>query len=895
MRDQNRTIELLAPAGSYDALRAVIEAGCDAVYIGGTRFGARAYADNPGEELLLQGIDYAHVRGVKVYLTVNTLLKQTETRELLDYLLPYYEAGLDAVIVQDFGVMRLIAEHFPTLPIHVSTQMSITDASAAQLLPKQVTRIVPARELSLEEIGTMSEGTDRELEIFVHGALCYCYSGQCLFSSLVGGRSGNRGRCAQPCRKRYRYREGAKRDDTEEAYGFLLSPKDQCLLPRVHELIRAGADSLKIEGRMKKPEYAAGVTAIYRRWLDRLAELGYEEYERYLASHAQEMADDVGTLAEIYNRGGFCEGYAFGTKGSEMLCADRPNHTGVVVGHGTVEGGAKPVALITYREEIGPEEVLELRSPTGFVCGEVTTPKDMSRFDADKPVALHWNPAFGKFPKAVEVFRTKNGTLLSEIRETFLLTQKDIPVCGVFRAAAGEPIRLTVTDEQGRACVTVEGDVPDNALQSAADAEQVLAKLRRTGGSGYAWIQLSADVGDGLFIPVSKLNELRREALAAYEEAVVREWRRSVPQWARDSRDEPIYEKEYEDPVTEDAEDDTDAEYFGPDGYNNGMFGDVSDGEDLSDDVFDGNATDGDASEGDMFDADAYDPFENGDVPDLRCAVSVLTPEQTEAAVRGRVVTDLFVDMEGAYDACLHIVRAEQGFGAAKHLRVSIVLPRVCKGKRREQMLAEAERLIVDPLVEGVVIRTPDQLAEVGRWKMLCPGLTVHSDSSMYLMNEEAGRWLREHEVEHATVSAELRRSEITQAMADGSWITVYERCPLMVSEQCPHRTVHGSGSCGKDIAGILTDMEGNMMPVQSVCRYCHSILYNAHVTSLLTVTAEVLQKEPYGVRVNCSTESRRETDLILRTLAKALAGATVTEPLPGVRYTKGHWRRGVE
>ena len=256
MRDRNRTIELLSPAGSYDALRAVVEAGCDAVYIGGARFGARAYADNPDEEMLIKGIDYAHMRGVKVYLTVNTLLKTAETAELTNYLLPYYEAGLDAVIVQDLGVMKRIAEVFPGLPIHASTQMTITDAAAVRMLPPQVTRIVPARELSLAEINAMSQETDRELEIFVHGALCYCYSGQCLFSSMIGGRSGNRGRCAQPCRKRYRYREGAKRDEESEAYGFLLSPKDQCLLPRVHELIAAGADSLKIEGRMKKPEYA---------------------------------------------------------------------------------------------------------------------------------------------------------------------------------------------------------------------------------------------------------------------------------------------------------------------------------------------------------------------------------------------------------------------------------------------------------------------------------------------------------------------------------------------------------------------------------------------------------------------------------------------------------------
>ena len=832
MRDRNRTIELLSPAGSYDALRAVVEAGCDAVYIGGARFGARAYADNPDEEMLIKGIDYAHMRGVKVYLTVNTLLKTAETAELTNYLLPYYEAGLDAVIVQDLGVMKRIAEVFPGLPIHASTQMTITDAAAVRMLPPQVTRIVPARELSLAEIDAMSQETDRELEIFVHGALCYCYSGQCLFSSMIGGRSGNRGRCAQPCRKRYRYREGAKRDEESEAYGFLLSPKDQCLLPRVHELIAAGADSLKIEGRMKKPEYAAGVTAIYRRWLDRLAELGQEGYERYLATHAQEMADDVGALAEIYNRGGFCEGYAFGRKGSEMLCADRPNHTGVVVGHGTVEGGAKPVAMITYREEIGPEEVLELRSPTGFVCGEVTTPKDMARFDPKKPVALHWNPAFGKFPKTVEVFRTKNGTLLNEIRETFLLSQRDIPVCGTFRAAAGEPIKLTVTDEQGRACVTVTGDVPEEARQSATDAEQVLAKLRRTGGSGYTWQQLSADVADGLFLPVSGLNELRREGLQAFEDAVLHTFRRSVAGIAE-----------------------ADAAMTMPE----------------------------------------TDPTAAANEDSMRCAVCVLTPEQTESALRSEIVTDLFVDMEGAYDACLHIVRAERGFGAAGHVTVNLVLPRACKGMLRKTMLAEVERLLADPSVTGIVVRTPDQLSEVDAWKKRRPDLAVHADATLYAANEDAVAWLAEHGIDHPTVSAELRRSEVTETMAQSAWITMYERCPLMVSEQCTHRTVFGDGSCGQNKAGILTDMEGNEMPVQSVCRYCHSVLYNAHVTSLLTVIAEVLQKKPYGLRVNCQAETRKETERVLRTLADALRGLPVEEPLSGVQYTKGHWRRGVE
>jgi len=841
MRDPDGKIELLAPAGSYETLCAVIEAGCDAVYIGGPRFGARAYADNPDEELLLRGIGHAHMRGVKVYLTVNTVLKQTELGELDSYLLPFYEAGLDAVIVQDFGVMKRIAEHFPGLPIHASTQMTLTDAAAASVLPPEVTRIVPARELSLEEIAKFSAESGRETEIFVHGALCYCYSGQCLLSSMIGGRSGNRGRCAQPCRKRYRYEE------KDAGEGYWLSPKDQCLLPQLGELLDTGIESLKIEGRMKRPEYAAGVTAVYRRWLDRYEELGSKAYAEYVKDHPQEMAEDVALLAELYNRGGFCGGYAFDKKGSTMMATDRPNHTGLRVGTAKVTGGVRPTAAATYTAEIGPEEVLEFRTGDGFVCGEVTTPKDMSRWDPSKPVLLRWDAGSGKLPRRVEIYRMRQETLLAEIRETFLEKQRDLPVCGRFTAKAGEPIRFTVTDEDGRACVTVEGEIPQAAVQSATDAEQVLAKLRRTGGSGYAWDQLSADIGDGLFLPASWLNEIRREALQAYEEAVLRTRFRSVPKALRDEAEDAT-------PSEEDT---------------------VISGEDKDTGI----ATD--------VEAPSEEP--------LRCAVSVMTPEQTEAALRGEKVTDLFVDMEGAYDACIHIVRAERGFQAAEHIAVSIALPRVCKGERRIQMLSEVERLLGDPLIEGIVVRTPDQLAEIPKWRTIRPELTVHADDTLYMTNEQAGIFLRECGIDHPSVQAELRRSEITGGLAAGSWITVYGRCPLMISEQCPHRTVHGSGSCGKNAEGTLRDEEGNSMPVRSVCRYCHSILYNAHVTSLLTVMEEVLQKRPYGLRVNCSTETRRETELVLRTLGEALAGAVTAEPFSGVPFTKGHWRRGVE
>ncbi len=269
-RKGSKKIEILAPAGSYGSFMAAVTAGADAVYAGGPRFGARAFADNFTEEQLLSAIDYAHLHGRKFYLTVNTLLKDAELEELHEYLEPLYRQGLDAVIVQDIGVLSFVREHFPGMDIHASTQMTVTNTEGALFLKEQgAVRVVPARELALEEVYDIVEQTGLEMECFVHGALCYCYSGQCLLSSLIGGRSGNRGQCAQPCRLPYTV-NGKKE--------YTLSLKDICTLELIPELVDAGIDSFKIEGRMKKPEYVALVTAMYRKYTDMYLQKGREGF-----------------------------------------------------------------------------------------------------------------------------------------------------------------------------------------------------------------------------------------------------------------------------------------------------------------------------------------------------------------------------------------------------------------------------------------------------------------------------------------------------------------------------------------------------------------------------------------------------------------------------------------
>lgn len=300
---RNKDFELLAPAGNLEILKGVIESGADAVYVGGSMFGARAYANNFTEEELLEAIDFAHLRGVKVYLTVNTLIKNSEFSKLYDYLLVYYKRGLDAVIVQDIGVVKAIHEYFPSMEIHTSTQMTVTGADGVRFLSQfGVTRVVMAREVSLAEMKRIHEETGMELEAFVHGALCYSYSGQCLFSSILGGRSGNRGRCAQPCRLPYTA-EG-KKDE------YILSLKDMCGIKALDKLHDAGVYSLKIEGRMKQLEYACGVVKYYRSYIDSMKPVTDADYDRIKA---------------LGNRCGFTDRYYFDHNGSDMVTYVKPN------------------------------------------------------------------------------------------------------------------------------------------------------------------------------------------------------------------------------------------------------------------------------------------------------------------------------------------------------------------------------------------------------------------------------------------------------------------------------------------------------------------------------------------------------------------------------------------
>ena len=433
-------IELLAPAGSYEGFEAAIGAGADAVYVGGASFGARAYAKNFGEEELLRAIDTAHLHGKKLYLTVNTLLKNREMSEqLYEYLLPYYKEGLDAVIVQDLGVLSAIREMFPGMHLHASTQMTVTGPEGMKFLESQgVTRVVPARELSLAELRRMHETSPIEIESFVHGALCYSYSGQCLMSSILGGRSGNRGRCAQPCRLPYEtalcggtQRRGNKKGDEL----CPLSLKDISTIEILPQILDAGVVSLKIEGRMKKPEYTAGVTSIYRKYLDLLFEKGPEAY--------QVSAKDKQYLLDLFNRGGSCTGY--------------------------------------YQMQNGPTMM-----------------------------------AFSNEKKTGEVSVT--------------LRKKKEKIQGILILFPGSPAILDVSCRGIHASASV-GEV-QYAQNQPMSEERIRAQMEKLGNTLYEWEDLEIQMDESIFIPVKMLNEVRRMALEALEEEMLRPYRREDGQKA---------------------------------------------------------------------------------------------------------------------------------------------------------------------------------------------------------------------------------------------------------------------------------------------------------------------------------------------------------------------------
>lgn len=506
--------ELLAPAGSYESLVAAVNAGADAVYIGGARFGARAFAENPDQEMLVQALHYCHLHGSRLYLTVNTLLKEKELEnELVSFLQPLYEEGLDAVIVQDFGAFSLIRECFPGLEIHASTQMTLAGTAGCRFLEEQgASRVVLSRELGLGEIRQIHEQLQIEIEAFVHGALCYCYSGQCLFSSIIGGRSGNRGRCAQPCRLPYELTDGEKRLNAQEE-AYLLSPKDICTLDILPDILEAGVFSLKIEGRMKRAEYTAGVVAIYRKYLDLYLKYGRDGYTV--------SKKDKEELMDLYNRGGFSGGYYETRGGRDMMSPVRPNHNGTQAAF--VEEVGKGSIRIKAMEDLYPKDALDV---SGMVEGKI---KELVISEAVKKgkICSVRIPGSHRLKKGQTLQRVRCEQLLSRLRKQYIEEGKKEKINGNLRISKGQPAILSMIMGDYEAVVT--GAEAGEAKKQPLTLEIVRKQMEKTGNTPFRFGNLQIELEGGCFLPLQNLNELRRNGMDALEETVYSAYRRQMP------------------------------------------------------------------------------------------------------------------------------------------------------------------------------------------------------------------------------------------------------------------------------------------------------------------------------------------------------------------------------
>ena len=505
--------EILAPAGTPKALEAAVKAGADAIYLGGSLFSARAFAGNFDQEELLQAIAYCHLFDVKLYLAVNTLMKKEEMAELSSYITPFYKAGIDGIIVQDIGCAKVLHDQFPDLPLHASTQMSISSEYGARLLKELgFTRIVPARELSLSEIQEIKTNTQMEIETFVHGAMCFSYSGKCLLSSFAGGRSGNRGRCAQPCRKCYEVLDVG----TQE---YAMSLKDMCTLGILPELIDAGIDSFKIEGRMKNPVYVASAVSAYRKARDYYLKLRKAADSETKEKYAQFIQPLTKELLDIYNRGGFSDGYYHMEKGSSMLAVTRPNHTGLLIGH--VKRIAPPKVEILLTEDVHAQDVLEIRVAESAKADgiELTSPDSTCAGDV---LTLN-GKQFRSMREGQEIYRTRNNMLIDQIQKEVIDPEKQIPVTGKITARIGKPLAITI---EGDETINIEGTVCQKAEAKPTSADELIQKLLKTGGSILSFEKVESDVDDVVFVPMSAFNHLRREAMEAYRQKMADRYRR---------------------------------------------------------------------------------------------------------------------------------------------------------------------------------------------------------------------------------------------------------------------------------------------------------------------------------------------------------------------------------
>lgn len=507
----NKRIELLAPAGSYDAFLAAVENGADAVYLGGKLLNARQFAGNFDDDELKRALDYAHARDVKVFMTLNTLVLDTEMQEALEYAAGAYEMGMDAFILQDMGLASNLKKVIPQLPIHASTQMTIYDNSGVSSLEKLgFSRAVLARELSLTEIRDICSNTSLEIEVFVHGALCICYSGQCLMSSIIGGRSGNRGKCAQPCRLPY----SILKDGKNMGNGYLLSPKDICFIDHLYELISAGVTSLKVEGRMKSPEYVAAVVSIYRKYLD--------ELQNRCIPGIKVSKEDEHKLLQSFNRGGFSKGYLMGKSGPDMMSYQKPKNWGTYLGSVLEQDRAAKAVKLKLDNSLANGDGIEIwsnrpseESPGGIITKIVKNGKLVKQAEKGDTVWVSYIKE--DVLKGSKVYKTSDRELLEAYGASFRKGTRKADVKAYFTLKSGQVPLLVLEDLEGNSAMAEGELLPQKAVSRPLTGDRIKEQLVKMGGTPFNVVETVLDIENDIVVPVSELNSIRRKAAELLE------------------------------------------------------------------------------------------------------------------------------------------------------------------------------------------------------------------------------------------------------------------------------------------------------------------------------------------------------------------------------------------
>lgn len=526
-----KDVELLAPVGDFECLKAAVQNGANSVYFGASLFNARASATNFDDEELEKVINYCALRNVKTHLTLNILIKNSEFKDAVMLAKKAYELGIDALIVQDVGLAQFLMKLFPVLPIHASTQMTIHNLEGVQELEKLgYSRAVLSRELSLQEIQYICQNSNIEIETFIHGALCISYSGQCFFSSMVGGRSGNRGRCAQPCRLPYELIEerknGQKISESVIDKGYLISPRDLCSLEYIPELIKAGVKCFKIEGRLKSPEYVAVVTRIYRKYIDKV--LNNEDY----------VIDDsdILELKQIFNRGGFSSGHLSSHANHDLVFKEKPNNMGLyignVAGYNKFKGHIK--LLLNAPLAIGDTINFE-KENTKYTISELML-KDSNITNASVGQTVVIGRMKGNIHLGDKIYKLSSKKQITEANDSYSKESVKLPLKCNISIKKDEPVTIEVKIDKSdnylynNISTKIQSTIiPELALNSPITQDRIMSQLKKTNDTPFEFTKIDVDLDDGLFIPSIKgLNELRRMALTKIENMIIQKHKRSA-------------------------------------------------------------------------------------------------------------------------------------------------------------------------------------------------------------------------------------------------------------------------------------------------------------------------------------------------------------------------------